>query len=38
LIRAVADRTFLPTKGVLEEVGNMVILTGKTIVAAVRPP
>jgi phospholipid/cholesterol/gamma-HCH transport system permease protein len=38
LIRAVADRAFLPTKSVLEEVGNMVILTGKTIIAAVRPP
>jgi phospholipid/cholesterol/gamma-HCH transport system permease protein len=38
LIRAVADRAFLPTKSVLEEVGNMMILTGKTIVSAVRPP
>jgi phospholipid/cholesterol/gamma-HCH transport system permease protein len=28
----------LPTKGVLEEVGNMMILTGKTLVSAVRPP
>jgi len=36
LIRAVADRAFLPTKNVLEEVGNMMILTGKTLVAAVR--
>jgi phospholipid/cholesterol/gamma-HCH transport system permease protein len=38
LIRSVADRAFLPTKAVLEEVGNMVILTGKTVVSAVRPP
>ena len=38
MIRAVADRAFLPTKSVLEEVGNMMILTGKTIVSAVRPP
>jgi phospholipid/cholesterol/gamma-HCH transport system permease protein len=38
LIRAVADRAFLPTKNVLEEVGNMMILTGKTIASAVRPP
>ena len=38
MIRAVADRAFLPIKGVLEEVGNMMILTGKTIVSAVRPP
>jgi hypothetical protein len=28
LIRAVAEKTFLPTKSLLEEVGNMVILTG----------
>src|SRR5437588_362600 len=38
MVRGVAERTFLPTKALLEEVGNMVILTGKTIVAAVRPP
>ena len=38
LIRAVADRAFLPTKSVLEEVGNMMILTGRTLVSAVRPP
>jgi len=38
LIRAVADRAFLPTKNVLEEVGNMMILTGKTVVSAIRPP
>ncbi len=28
----------MPTKSVLEEVGNMMILTGKTLVSAVRPP
>jgi phospholipid/cholesterol/gamma-HCH transport system permease protein len=38
LIRAVADRAFLPTKSVLEEVGNMMIPTGRTLVSAVRPP
>ena len=38
LIRAVSEKAFLPTKSLLEEVGNMVILTGKTVVAAVRPP
>src|SRR4029077_14609317 len=38
VIRAVADRAFLPTKNVLEEVGNMMILTAKTLVAAIRPP
>ena len=38
MIRAVADRAFLQTKSVLEEVGNMMILTGKTVVSAIRPP
>src|ERR671926_275980 len=37
-VRAVADRAFLPTKNLLEEVGDMMILTGKTIVSALRPP
>ena len=38
MVRNVADRTFLPAKGVLEEVGDMMILTGRTIVSALRPP
>src|SRR5881227_1177732 len=38
MVRAVADRAFLPTKNLLEEVGDMMILTGKTIVSALRPP
>src|SRR6187399_647799 len=38
MVRAVADRAFLPAKGLLEEVGDMMILTGKTIVSALRPP
>src|SRR5215211_1354879 len=38
MVRAVADRTFVPARGVLEEAGDMVILTGKTIVSAIRPP
>jgi phospholipid/cholesterol/gamma-HCH transport system permease protein len=38
LVRTVADRTFLPAKGLLEEVGDMMILTGKTIMSALRPP
>jgi phospholipid/cholesterol/gamma-HCH transport system permease protein len=38
VIRAAVDRAFLPTKGVLEEAGNMMILTGRTLVSAVRPP
>src|SRR6202012_3763398 len=38
LLRAVADRTFSPTRSFLQEVGNMIILTGRTLVSAVRPP
>ncbi len=38
MVRNVADRAFLPTKNLLEEVGDMMILTGKTIVSALRPP
>src|SRR5437773_10396786 len=38
MVRSVADRAFLPTKNLLEEVGDMMILTGRTIVSALRPP
>src|SRR5213083_1457553 len=38
MVRAVADRAFLPTKALLEQVGDMMILTGKTLVSAIRPP
>src|SRR5436305_15029178 len=38
LVRATADRVFLPTKNLLEQVGDMMILTGKTLVSALRPP
>jgi phospholipid/cholesterol/gamma-HCH transport system permease protein len=31
-------RVFLPTKSLLEQVADMMILTGKTIVSALRPP
>jgi phospholipid/cholesterol/gamma-HCH transport system permease protein len=34
----VVNRVFDPAKGALEEVGDMMILAGKTIVSAVRPP
>src|SRR3979411_2594975 len=38
MVRAVADRAFLPAKSLFEQVGDMVILTAKTIVSAVPPP
>jgi phospholipid/cholesterol/gamma-HCH transport system permease protein len=32
------SRLLLPTKSLLDQVGDMMILTGKTLVSAVRPP
>ena len=37
-VRAAADRAFLPAKSMFETVGSMVLLTGKTIGSAIRPP
>jgi phospholipid/cholesterol/gamma-HCH transport system permease protein len=37
-VRPHADRAYLPAKALLEEIGDMVLLTAKTLVAAVRPP
>jgi phospholipid/cholesterol/gamma-HCH transport system permease protein len=33
-----AERAYLPAKNVLEQVGDLMILTGKTLLSAVRPP
>ena len=38
MIRTAADRAFLPAKNLFEQVGDMMILTGKTLVSALRPP
>jgi phospholipid/cholesterol/gamma-HCH transport system permease protein len=38
LVRSAADRVFLPTRDLLEQVGDMMILTGRTLVSALRPP
>jgi phospholipid/cholesterol/gamma-HCH transport system permease protein len=38
MVRATADRAFLPVKNLFEQVGTMMILSGKTVVSAVRPP
>jgi phospholipid/cholesterol/gamma-HCH transport system permease protein len=38
MVRAVADRAFLPAKSLFEQVGDMMILTVKTVASAVRPP
>jgi phospholipid/cholesterol/gamma-HCH transport system permease protein len=37
-VRALAGRALLPARGVFEELGDMMILTGKTIRSAVFPP
>jgi phospholipid/cholesterol/gamma-HCH transport system permease protein len=36
--RAIIDRTAAPAREFLEEVGDMMVLTGRTVVSTVRPP
>src|SRR6516164_295825 len=38
MVRTAAERAFIPTRHVLEEFGDMMILTGRTIWSALRPP
>src|SRR5438067_6322853 len=38
MVRSVAERAFPSVRHVLEEFGDMMILTGRTIVSALRPP
>src|SRR5664279_5213863 len=38
MVRSVAERAYYPTRNLLEEVGDMMILTGRTISSALRPP
>ncbi|MGH2957255.1 MAG: MlaE family ABC transporter permease [Solirubrobacterales bacterium] len=38
MVRTVADRAFLPAKSLFEQVGDMMILTAKTVLSALRPP
>src|SRR6476620_4302692 len=38
MVRSVAERAYFPTRNLLEEIGDMMILTGKTISSALRPP
>jgi phospholipid/cholesterol/gamma-HCH transport system permease protein len=38
MLERVADRTIVPARSTMEELGDVVILTGKTIVSAIRPP
>jgi phospholipid/cholesterol/gamma-HCH transport system permease protein len=36
--RGAAERALLPARNLLEEIGDMVLLTGKTVASALRPP
>src|SRR5437764_14971839 len=38
MVRSVAERAYFPTRNLLEEIGDMMILTGKTIMSALKPP
>ena len=38
MVRAAADRAFLPAKSLFEQTGDMAILTAKTLSSAIRPP
>jgi phospholipid/cholesterol/gamma-HCH transport system permease protein len=38
MVRSSAERAFLPARNLIEEVGDMMILTGRTIWSALRPP
>jgi phospholipid/cholesterol/gamma-HCH transport system permease protein len=38
MVRSIAQRAFIPTQHLLEEFGDMMILTGRTIWSALRPP
>lgn len=38
MLKTAADRAFLPAKALFEQVGDVMILTGRTMVSAVRPP
>src|SRR5215467_14298136 len=38
MVRSAAERAFIPTRHLLEEFGDMMILTGRTIWSALRPP
>src|SRR5713226_5300149 len=38
MVRTVAERASIPTRHLLEEFGDMMVLTGRTISSTVRPP
>ena len=38
MVRGATERVYIPARNVLEEIGDMMILTGRTIWSAMRPP
>src|SRR6195952_1119622 len=38
MVASAVNRAFLPAKSVFEQVGDLMILTGRTIASAIRPP
>jgi len=38
MVRSATERAFIPTRHLLEEFGDMMILTGRTVWSALRPP
>ena len=38
MVRTVGDRVFLPLRSLIETIGSMGVLTGKTLYSALRPP
>jgi phospholipid/cholesterol/gamma-HCH transport system permease protein len=38
MVRSTAERAFLPARNLVEEIGDMMLLTGRTISSALRPP
>jgi phospholipid/cholesterol/gamma-HCH transport system permease protein len=38
MVRSIAERAFLPTRNLLEEIGDMMVLAGRTITSTLRPP
>lgn len=38
MVRSAVERGFLPARNFLEEIGDMMILTGRTVMSALRPP
>src|SRR5437660_2128531 len=38
MVRSATERMFIPARNLLEEIGDMMILTGRTASSAIRPP